>query len=121
MLWCFLGIFGDRKGQNLNIFLKVMEGKRLERWSAACLSSCPLGAGVSGSWGYFADVSKIVLMLPLFGVFPAFYRSALGALLANMALFRVFRAFLARFYGFVWVCVGSVLCVACAAFVRVWS
>lgn len=25
-----------------------------------------------GSWGYFADVSKIVLMLPLFGVFPPF-------------------------------------------------
>ena len=30
-------------------------------------------------------------------------RSSLGALLANMALFRVFRAFLARFVGFVWV------------------
>ena len=48
-------------------------------------------------------------------------RFVLGALLANMALFRVFRGFLARFMGFVWVCVVLVLCVACGAFVRVWS
>ena len=46
-----------------------------------------------GSWCYFADVSKIVQMLLLFGAFPAFYRFALGALLANMALFRVLRRF----------------------------
>ena len=43
----------------------------------------------------------------------------LGALLANMALFRVLKAFLARFGAFVWVCVACVLCVACGAFVRV--
>ena len=42
-----------------------------------------------------------------------------GALLANMPLFRVLRAFLAGFVGFVWVCVGLVLCVACEAFVCV--
>ena len=36
-----------------------------------------------------------------------------------MALFRVFRAFLARFGVVVWVCVVLVLCVACVAFVRV--
>ena len=46
---------------------------------------------------------------------------ALGALLANMALFSVLRGFLAWFGVVVWVCVVLVLCVACVAFVRVWS
>ena len=32
-----------------------------------------------------------------------------------------FKAFLARFGAFVWVCVGLVIFVACVAFVRVWS
>ena len=40
-------------------------------------------------------------------------------MLANMPLFGVFRAFLARFGVFVWVCVACVLCVACVVFVRV--
>ena len=51
-------------------------------------------------------------------VFPSFCplsRFALGALLANMGLFRVLRAFLARFVGFVWVYVACGLCVACVA------
>ena len=48
-------------------------------------------------------------------------RFVFGALLANMALFRVLRAFLGGFVVFVWVCVVLVLCVACGAFVRVWS
>ena len=57
-------------------------------------------------------------------VFPAFCplsRFMLVALLVNVALFRVLRAFLAWFGVVVWVCVGSVICVACGAFVRVWS
>ena len=36
VLWCFLGIFGDKEGQKPNIFLKVREGERLEIWSLAC-------------------------------------------------------------------------------------
>ena len=44
---------------------------------------------------------------------------ALGALLANMALFRILRGFLAGFGVLVWVCIACVLCVACRAFVRV--
>ena len=55
-------------------------------------------------------------------VFPAFYplsRFVLGALIAKVALFRNLRGFLARFMGFVWVCVVLVLCVACGVFVRV--
>ena len=52
-------------------------------------------------------------------VLPPFcplYCFALGALSLNMALFRVFRAFLARFGVVVWVYVGLVLFVACVAF-----
>ena len=37
----------------------------------------------------------------------------------NMALFRVLRAFSAGFRVLVWVCIISVLCVACVAFVCV--
>ena len=61
-------------------------------------------------------LAKIGLMLLRFGVFPAFYCFALGALLANMPLFRVFRAFLEGFMGFVWVCLVLVLFVACVGF-----
>ena len=43
----------------------------------------------------------------------------LVALLANMALFRVLRGFLAGFGVVVWVCVGLLVCVACVGFVRV--
>lgn len=56
------------------------------------------------------------------GVFPAFcplFCFMLVALLANMPLFAILKGFLARFIGFVWVCIGCVLCVACVAFVRV--
>ena len=64
------------------------------------------------------------LAFVLWSCVPSFYPlccSSLGALLANMALFRVFKAFLAGFGRFVWVCVVLVRCVACGAFVRVWS
>ena len=118
VFWCFLGILGDNKGQNLNIFLKVREGERLERWSVACLLACPLVAGGRGSG------PACCLALVLWSCVPSFCplsRSSLGALSLNVALFRILRAFLARFGAFVWVCIGSVLCVDCGAFVRVWS
>ena len=63
-----------------------------------------------------------MLALVLLSCVPSFCplsRFVLGASLANMALFSVLRGFLARFVGFVWVCVVLVLCVACGAFVRV--
>ena len=56
-----------------------------------------------------------VLALVLWSCVPSFCplsRFALGALLANMALFRILMGFLARFGVFVWVCVACVLCVA---------
>lgn len=56
------------------------------------------------------------------GVFPAFWSLSyfmLVVLLANVAQFRVLRAFLEGFRVVVWVCIALVLCVACVAFVRV--
>ena len=41
--------------------------------------------------------------------------------LANMALFRVLRGFLEGFGVRMYVCMGLGFCVACGAFVRVWS
>ena len=92
-------------------------------------SGCRFGAfclpfGVSSGAGLPASGPAGVGSGPLVRVFPAFcplYCFALGALLANMALFRVLRAFLGGFMGFVWVCVVLALCVDCGAFVRVWS
>lgn len=88
MLWCFLGKIGDRNHQKQRYILLL--GLSWWRWW------CPLGAGGQA----------LGAVLSFCGVFPAFRplsRFALGVLLANMALFRVFRGFLARF---VWVCVG---------------
>ena len=62
------------------------------------------------------------LALVLWSCAPSFRplsRFVFGALLANVALFRVLRAFLAGFGVLVWVCVVLVLCVACGAFVCV--
>ena len=62
--------------------------------------------------------------LGLWWCVPSFYPLFLLAVVAlslNMALFRVFRAFLARFGVVVWVFLVCVICVACGAFVRVWS
>ena len=80
----------------------------------ACLLSCPLVAGGRAFW----------LVRSFGGALPVFcppFCFALVVLLANMALFRVLRGFLEGFGVFVWVCVARVLCVACGAFVRVWS
>ena len=60
--------------------------------------------------------------LVLWSCVPSFcpsYCFVFGASLADMARFRVLRAFLGHFMGFVWVCVVLVLCVACVAFVCV--
>ena len=121
MLWCFLGIFGDNKGQKLNIFLKVgkVNGWRCCRLSAFWRvhwseDSGPFGdSGPAGGW-LWSSGRVFLSFCPLFCL-------ALGGLLANMPLFRVLRAFLGGFMVLVWVCVGCVLCVDCVAFVRVWS
>ena len=58
------------------------------------------------------------------GALPAFcplYCIVLVVSLANMALFRVLRGFSGGFMVQMYVCVGLGFCVACVAFVRVWS
>ena len=55
----------------------------------------------------------------VFRCFCPLSRFALGASLANVALFSVLKVFLEGLGCFVWVCIGRVLCVACVAFVRV--
>lgn len=65
-----------------------------------------------------------VVALSFRAVFPAFCLLscfAPDALPANMAIFRILRGFLEGFICLVWVCVILVLCVACVAFVRVYS
>ena len=82
-----------------------------------CILACPL-VQASG----FRTCQRLALVLwSCVPSFCPFLCLALVALLANMALFRILRGFLARFGGFVWVCVVLVVCVACVAFVRVWS
>lgn len=54
--------------------------------------------------------------VPSFCPLSCFAPEVLGM---NMPLFAILRGFLARFYGFVWVCVGLVVCVACGVFVCV--
>ena len=119
VLWCFLGNFGDNKVQNLNIFLEVRKENGWRGYLFACLFSCPLGYVCRL---FMASGPACCLALVLWSCASSFCPlccSSLGALLANVALFRVFRAFLARFMGFVWVCVVLVRCVACGAFVCV--
>ena len=58
------------------------------------------------------------------GALPAFCPLVCFVLvvsLANMALFRVLRGFLARFGVRMYVCMGLGFCVDCGVFVRVWS
>ena len=96
-----------------------MHGVRVLPALLACLSSCPLVAGGAGNSCYFAGVSKIAQYTARCSVFYLLYCFALGALIANVALFRALRAFLEGFMGFVWVCVVLALCVDCGAFVCV--
>ena len=114
-IWCALVFSRDFRRQQRaksKYIFESEEGKRLEIWSLACPEVCPLvqafeGAGPAG-----------VLALVLWSCVPSFCplsRFVLGVLLANMALFRVLRVFLARFVGFVCVCVVCGLCVACGA------
>ena len=92
----YLGIFGDRNSENAKIFLKVGVGC----WLFVCLSSCPVVQVFRTFQGFRtylnAGSGPLVLLSSAL---------SLGALALNMALFRVLRAFLARFWGFVWVCV----------------
>ena len=69
-------------------------------------------------------LSVLYWLVSYSGALPAFCPLscfACGALHLNMALFRVLRGFLEGFMVRMYVYMGLVLCVACVAFVRVWS
>ena len=105
--------------QNANIFLKSRGENGLRSGRLACLLACPLVQVIGLS--RVQDLTEY-LRWSSGGVFRPFCPlccSSLGALLANMALFRVLGAFLARFVAFVWVGIACVPCVACGAFVCV--
>lgn len=116
MLWSNLGNLGDRKGQKPNIFLETRGGKRLK----VCPDCLPFIVSTR------ADACRLRgfrtcrrLALVLWSCVPSFrplYCFACGVLCLNVALFRVLRAFLEGFMGFVWVCIALVLCVACVGF-----
>ena len=57
VLWCFLGKIGDKKGQNLNIFLKVRKENGWRGGRLPAFWRVHLGRW-SGNSCYFADVSK---------------------------------------------------------------
>ena len=112
---CFLGIFGDQRGRNLNIFLKSRKENGVLRWSAACLLACPLVAGVSALWGFRTCRRLALVLWSCVRCFCPLSRLVFGVLSLNMVLFRVFRGFLEGFGRFVWVYVVLVRCVACVA------
>ena len=66
-----------------------------------CIHRVRLGI-CAGSLCYFADVRKIEQDFAGRSAFCPLSRFVFGALSLNVALFRVFRAFLAGFVGFVW-------------------
>ena len=81
--------FGRPKGAKSKYIFESKEGKQVRRWSAACLLACPLGQAFETQ-----DLPEVALVL--WSCVPSFCplsRFAFGALLANMPLFRVLRAF----------------------------
>ena len=107
MLWCFLGIFGDKKGQNLNIFFNCGAGVG---WPCAPLVVVFHGVHWSrGRQAFDASGPAIGWLWSSCGVFHAFCPLVCFVLvvsLANMALFRVLRGFLEGFMVRMYVCMG---------------
>ena len=58
VLWCFLGKIGDRRGRNLNIFLKSRKENSCGGGRLACLLACPLVAGGRGTLAMLLTVAK---------------------------------------------------------------
>ena len=108
-----------QEGAKSKHIFEIKEGKQVRRWSACLPFGVSTGCRWSGNSCYFADVSKIGQDTAGCSAFCPFSRFALGVLSLNMALFRVFRVFLAGFGRFVWVYIACVLCLACVAFVCV--
>ena len=102
-----LGIFGDKKGRNLNIFFNCGAGVG---WSCAPLVVVFHGVHWSrGVQAFEASGPTGGWLVSSGGALPAFcplYCIVLVVSLANMALFRVLKAFLEGFMVRMYVCMG---------------
>ena len=91
--WCFLGIFGDNKGQNLNIFLKV---RKVNSWRGGRLPAfiVPTGAGFRGSGpaGRLAQVLswRVPCLLSAFLLCPRCVACKYGSISHFKGIFRGF-------------------------------
>ena len=112
LILSYLGKIGYRNSQNTNIFLKC--GCRWWGWcsSRGGVSSCPLVQVCR----LFVACPLLWWCVPSFRPLSCFAPDVLGL---NMPLFAILRGFLAGFPCWMWVCIASMLCVACGAFVRV--
>ena len=110
LLLCFLGIFGDQRGQNLNIFLKIRKeyGRRGGRLACLhCVHWLQVVQGFGASGGLSVCVPLLLSSLSL----------CLWCVACKYGSISHFKGFLGGFICLVWVCAVLVLCVACGAFV----
>ena len=104
VLWSHLGNFGDNEGQKPKIFLKSRKEGRVSRWSAACLSSCPLVKRCAGSLSV-QDLPECRLWSS--GVVLPSFLSALSLCACRVACrYASIWRFKGIFRGFYGVCVG---------------
>ena len=111
--------FRRPKGAKLNIYLIFEDCRGFRCGSLFGAVVVSTGGSWSGNSCYFANVSKIGQDTAGYSAFCPLYRFALVGLPANMALFRILRAFLEGFGFVVYVCITLMLCVYCGAFVCV--
>ena len=109
--------FRRPKAAKLKIYFNF-EGCRA---SVVLLSSSFVVAVVVSTGGRWSGCRAPGVLRCVFRPFFPLSRFACGALHLNMALFRILRGFLAGFGVRMYICLAWVLCVACVAFVRVWS
>ena len=94
----------------------------LGRWSPFVRSeACPLGAAVQLLWRALGLCWLVPSLGRVFRPFWGLSRFACLGLVVNMPLFAILRGFNWVYRLLVWVCTALVLCVACGAFVRVYS
>ena len=119
MCFCVLSGFSEtRRGKNEILF--YFWGFR----GAAFILFCGGGGGVH--WVQVVGVQGLpvscgVCVPSLYPYLSFLCCFCFPTIALKYAFVRVLRAFLAGFGRFVWVCVVLVRCVACVAFVRVWS
>ena len=108
---CFVGFFGDQKRQKSNIFWKVGTKWVLVGVFRACLSSCPLMAGVRALCGSGPTEMMALVLWSCVSSFLLPFLLCAWCVSFEYSPISHFKGFLARFVVVVWVCIGCVLCV----------